>query len=129
MSWLKAVKMEAKKNNDAQQRRERLLAARADCLERMTEKTRRAFEDEVSAPIRQGSQRPLILDQAWSVDYLYKPVSVREFIFNDYFLGKSLKNSIYPKIVEDLEELPNGTFFRERLNAVLRMRVANISSF
>lgn len=110
MSWLKAVKMEAKKNNDAQQRRERLLAARADCLERMTEKTRRAFEDEVSAPIRQGSQRPLILDQAWSVDYLYKPVSVREFIFNDYFLGKSLKNSIYPKIVEDLEELLAGNY-------------------
>ena len=121
--------IKASKKIRAEQRKQRLLAARAECLERMTEKTRRTFEQEVSAPIRQGGKRPAILDEAWSVDYLSTPVSVREFIFNDYFLGKSLKNSIYPIIVEDMEELYAGNYLEVLLaggTAWGKTRMANI---
>jgi len=44
-------------NKEALQRRERLLAARADCLAQMSEAGRRAFEQQVTLPLRQQGEK------------------------------------------------------------------------
>jgi len=70
----------------------------------MTPLARQTYEQQVRPAVSNGSPCQVLAD-LWSADYLCKPVSVREFIFSDYFLGQSLANSVYPKIVDDLEEL------------------------
>jgi len=44
-------------NKEALQRRERLLAVRADCLAQMSEAGRRAFERQVTLPLRQQGEK------------------------------------------------------------------------
>jgi hypothetical protein len=44
-------------NKEALQRKERLLAARADCLAQMSEAGRRAFEQQVTLPLRQQREK------------------------------------------------------------------------
>ncbi len=120
--------MGAQDKADLKQLRERLLAARGECLQRMTGEVRQAFELEVAPALRQGG-RSQILDDVWTADYRCKPVSLREFIFNKHFLGKSLATSIYPRIVEDLEELYAGDYVEAVLagsQAWGKTRMANI---
>jgi len=92
------------KDARAEYRLERLRATRDEYLALMTPLARQTYEQEVRPAVTNGNPSQLLSD-LWSVDYLCKPVSVREFIFSDYFLGQSLADSVYPKIVDDLEEL------------------------
>ena len=41
-------------------------------------------------------------------DYIRVPVPIRQFIHDDRYLGKVLKNSIFPKLADDLEEFFDG---------------------
>jgi hypothetical protein len=43
-------------------------------------------------------------------DYARIPVPIHEFIYNDFYLGKVMKGDVFPKIVEDLEELFDGDY-------------------
>jgi hypothetical protein len=57
----------------------------------------------------EGGAPPRLLESMavlWEPDYRTMPVSIREFISDPYFLG--LKDTIYPRIVDDLEELFDG---------------------
>src|SRR5271169_4586758 len=91
-------------NARAARRRERLVAAKQDCLRLMSDSARRTYEEQIRLAVSNASPSQ-VLGDLWSVDYLCKPVSLREFIFGDYFLGQSLADFVYPQIVDDLEEL------------------------
>lgn len=43
-------------------------------------------------------------------DYEREPVSVETFIYDDYYLGRSLKGSVFPASVDDLVELFEGDY-------------------
>ena len=59
-------------------------------------------------------------------DYERVPVSVRQFIYDDRYLGTVLKTNVFPKLVDDLEEFFEGDYteavvaYRKVLEAVLR---------
>jgi hypothetical protein len=93
----------------AKRRTERLRAARSDCLGRMSDGARRIFEEEIVPALRNGS-RPQVLGDLWSADYEYKPVPIQEFIYDPFYLGASLRDNIYPAIVDDLVELFQGDY-------------------
>lgn len=44
------------------------------------------------------------------VEYEQKPVSMEEFLFQDYYLGRSGRK-VYPKLVDDLFELFDGKYY------------------
>ena len=52
--------------------------------------------------------------QIYALDYLRQPVDVITFVRDDYFLGRILtdngRSSVYPKILDDLQELFNGDY-------------------
>ena len=90
-------------------RRERLLAAKTDCLHRMTDTARQLFEDEVAPALRTGIC-PAVLGEVWASDYAIEPASVVDFIEKDHYLGRSLRGNVFPVIIDDLKELFEGNY-------------------
>jgi len=43
-------------------------------------------------------------------DFLWTPVGVREFCNDPHYLGSILHNGLYPQLLDDLEELFNGSY-------------------
>jgi hypothetical protein len=78
----------------------------AEILNRMTPKAREAF---VARLIPQLIDQPDI-GQVYKLDYLWEPASVRQFIEDDYYLGKMLRGNIFPKILDDLVDLFQGRY-------------------
>jgi len=101
--------MRAEKKDRTRERHARLLGDKADCLQRMTDEARQIFEQEV-APALRNSGNSVVLSDAWGVDYESRPVSIIDFIYNPFFLGESLRDNIYPAIVNDLVELFEGNY-------------------
>ena len=80
-------------------------------LERMSPKARAYFLERLAPEILSAEgARPPELKGLWAADYEREPVSVETFIFDDHFLGRSLKESVYPAIVDDLVELFEGDY-------------------
>lgn len=50
------------------------------------------------------------LYQLREVDYVREPVSVETFIYDNHYLGRSLKGNVFPAIVDDLVELFEGNY-------------------
>jgi len=96
--------MGPEEKDKARKRRARLLADKADCLQRMTDEARQIFEKEVAPAIRTGT-RPAVLGEVWASDYAVEPVEIEDFVYDRRFLGGSLKQDIYPTIVDDLVDL------------------------
>jgi len=86
-------------------RKDRLLASRSEYLERMGDEGRRIYAEVGSAP--RGSQ---LLRSIYDADYVSKPVSVETFILDPQYLGKSLRGTIYPAILDDLVEIFEGDY-------------------
>jgi hypothetical protein len=57
-----------------------------------------------------SGEYPSVLDQLYGEDYRWKPVDVRTFLLDPEYLGKGLGKSVYPRIIDDLEELFEGEF-------------------
>jgi len=83
----------------------RLMTARSECLERMGDQARRIYAEVGSAP--RGSQ---LLRSIYATDYVLEPVSIETFILDGQYLGGSLRNNIYPAILDDLIEIFEGDF-------------------
>ncbi len=54
----------------AEQRKQRLIDARNERLESMSEEARRTYEQHVSIPLRQGGQALPFIDRVFAKDYL-----------------------------------------------------------
>jgi hypothetical protein len=67
------------------------------------------FDRELSA-WQLGCPPPELVQLTWAPDYWARPVPIREFIYEPYYLGQALRGSIYPRIVDDLEELFDGNY-------------------
>jgi hypothetical protein len=50
------------------------------------------------------------ISQVFPEDYDAEPVSIRRFVSDDHYLGKVLRESLYPLILDDLEQLFEGDF-------------------
>jgi hypothetical protein len=90
-------------------RRTRLADDKTECLRLMSDSARQTYQGQILPSIRFGEPFVLLGD-IWTVDYRCKPVTLREFVTNEYFLGRSLRDSVYPRIVDDLEELFEGSY-------------------
>ena len=88
---------------------ERLLQEQQTLLRRMTPAARAVFEREMLPALQRG-EIPPVCDRLWEVDYVRKPVSVPEFLLGKDYLGPQLRGFVYPKIVDDLEELFEGDY-------------------
>jgi hypothetical protein len=90
-------------------RRTRLADDKTECLRLMSDSARQTYQGQILPSIRFGEPFVLLGD-IWTVDYRCKPVTLREFVTNEYFLGRSLRDSVYPRIVDDLEEVFEGSY-------------------
>jgi hypothetical protein len=89
----------------------RLLSRLREQIERMSPQAREVFQRHILDAYLRTGERPVQTYRGWlQTDYLREPVSVREFVFNPYYLGDSLSSSIYPKLLCDLEELFAGDY-------------------
>jgi len=88
----------------------------ADELQRMQPATR-AFYERVLDRCEDANELTLFMEgktieeQVLSdEDYDEVPVPIRDFIFDDYYLGRTVGRGIYPRLVDDLEELFAGAY-------------------
>jgi hypothetical protein len=87
-------------------RNELIQAKREADLARLSEPARRLYDQ-----VRAGTENAHRVAQAlWEMEYERKPVGLREFVEDEYYLGKIMKGDIFPKIVDDLEELFDGQY-------------------
>jgi hypothetical protein len=70
----------------------------------MTSQAREAF-DRVLPEVVPDARAEL-----FNLDFLWTPVSVREFCDDPYYLGNILHNGLYPQLLDDLEELFSGSY-------------------
>lgn len=75
----------------------------------MTPKGREFYLTKLQALTMTGGQSRLF-DELYQHDYLCKPVDVETFVHGAEYLGNTFRESIYPKIVDDLVELFAGTY-------------------
>ncbi|MGA7622106.1 MAG: hypothetical protein WB630_04230 [Candidatus Acidiferrales bacterium] len=52
-------------------------------------------------------------------DFLYKPVDVRTFCEDPYYLGSILHDGLYPKLLDDLIELFDGSYMEVLLTGAI----------
>ena len=98
--------MEPKDRARTKARKDRLLASRSECLERMGDTARRIYAEDVSSAPRDSQ----LLRSIYDADYVSKPVSVETFILDPQYLGGSLRDTIYPAILDDLVEIFEGDY-------------------
>lgn len=77
-------------------------------LEKMTQEEKNFLFSIIDQFSKEGSSSSL--DDLWNVDYIEKPVSIYEFLINDDYLGKSLKNeqgqlTVYDYWVDKLSQI------------------------
>ena len=100
----KAIKSKMMNKN----RREAIIRAKRDAdLARLSEAGRRFYEQELCAGTESASR---VAQALWHIDFERKPESVRQFVYDDLYLGKALKSNIFPKLVDDLEEFFEGDY-------------------
>jgi hypothetical protein len=83
----------------------RLDRERAADLDRLTPQAREVVDARVK---RETLAAELSLQRKFN--YVREPVSIKTFIFDNVFLGRSLKGNIYPAIVDDLVEVFEGNY-------------------
>jgi hypothetical protein len=83
----------------------------ADVLERMTPAARQVFRSHIVDPYLRTGEKPVRILEEWMArDYIRKPVGIEQFIYDKYYLGGRLADSIYPQVVKDLVELYTGAY-------------------
>jgi len=91
------------------ERLDRLVAHYQEDLRRMTPHAR-AEQLEITRELLAGNDKPEALRRIEAIDYEREAVSVERFIYEPEFLGQSLKDNIYPALVEDLVEIFEGDY-------------------
>jgi hypothetical protein len=90
---------------------QRLLCKQIALMRQMSAQARGVFQRYMLNEYLRTGERPTQTYKGWvAADYLGEPVSVREFVLNPYYLGKSLATAIYPRLLLDLEELFAGEY-------------------
>ena len=88
------------------QERDRLLASLDPSSREIYEACRRRPNMD-SATLEKVERNREIL---WKKDFERKPVDFREFVSSDKYLGKVLRGSLFPILVDDLEEMFAGSY-------------------
>jgi hypothetical protein len=91
------------------ERLDRLITLFGEDIRRMTPKAR-AEQLKITYELLAGNDKPEALRRIESVDYEREPVSVRRFIYDPEYLGQSLKDHIWPALVDDLVEIFEGDY-------------------
>ena len=89
------------------ERKARLQSEIAELTARLSPEARHIVTSEMLPQIMQSDDSPLLADM-FSADYRQVPVGIREFVKDPYFLGLTLHDSLFEKILDDLEELFDG---------------------
>jgi len=84
----------------------RIRAKREAELARLSDPAREFYKRELCV----GTDAERVRQALWRIDHEREPVSVRQFIFDDYYLGQALKNNIFGPLVADLEEFFAGDY-------------------
>src|SRR5271169_2603079 len=91
------------------ERLDRLIALYSECMKGMTSKAR-AEQLKIMCELLAGNDKPEALRRIQAVDYEREPVSVKQFIYDPEYLGQSLKDHIWPALVDDLVEIFEGDY-------------------
>lgn len=78
-------------------------------ISRMSPSAREILMNDV-LPGRLSEAYSPFVQALFDIDYKRKPVSIRTFILDPQYLGRGIGDSIYPRIVDDLEELFEGQY-------------------
>lgn len=76
-------------------------------LSRMSARARETF---LKGVLAKAAETPKLGAQVYKLDYLYPPVKIQKFVEDPYYLGSILHGNIYPKIMDDLVELFEGSY-------------------
>lgn len=76
----------------------------------MTPEARRIFDSEIMPDVRSKAQRANSIETIFRPDYIEQPVRIEQFINDPYYLGKTLRGNIYPKLIDDLIDLFSGEY-------------------
>ena len=76
---------------------------------RLSPEAQKLLGTDINPSIDKQEQPPLLAD-LFAIDYRETPIGIRQFITEPFFLGQSLRDSLFPKIIDDLEELFEGEF-------------------
>jgi hypothetical protein len=75
-------------------------------MSRMSPNAREIFK---TLAIKQA-EAPKVGAEIYTLDYLYPPVKIQQFIEDPYYLGSILHCNIFPKLMDDLIELFDGSY-------------------
>lgn len=89
------------------ERRELIRKKRAAILAQLSEGTQRFYREGLSPATESARRTAQVLRE---MEYQRKPVGLREFVEDEHYLGKIMEGDIFPKIVDDLEELFEGDY-------------------
>lgn len=87
----------------------------AEALEKLTPEERDALEvmiSEMQQNLGPQQTEPLLFDSIGDIEYKHRPVDIRTFVKDDYFLGKTCDN-LRPALLEDLCELFDSGYYNE----------------
>ncbi len=65
---------------------------------------------EASSPRELVAQMPPEQKVVIAADYVREPVDLRTFVYDDAYMGRVMRGDVYPRIVDDLEELFAGEY-------------------
>lgn len=74
----------------------------------MSPAAQKIFNEEIYPQLQAGQQDVLLA--VAEQDYIYPPVKIEQFINDPYFLGKILRNNVFPKVIDDLTDLFDGDY-------------------
>lgn len=64
-------------------------------------------------------ENPTAINDVYSDEYFERPVKIKQFIEDPYYLGQTLGSGIYPKVKESLIELFDGNYFEVVLGGAI----------
>jgi hypothetical protein len=82
-------------------------AKRDSDLARLSNAARQFYDEELRAHTESARRATQAL---WQIDCERKPVSFREFVLDELYLGRALGRSMFPKLIDDGAELFDGEF-------------------
>jgi len=91
------------------ERLERLLLLYTEDLKRMPPRAR-TEQQKITCELLTGNDKPAALERIETLDYEREPVSIDKFVYDFEFLGQSLREEVYPALVDDLREIFEGDY-------------------
>ena len=81
----------------------------AGVVGQMSPKARQILFDDL-LPLASSKTYPTVVKEIYRIDYHRRPVNVRTFLLDPEYLGMDVGTGIYPRIIDDLEELFDGKY-------------------